>query len=78
MPATTALALEIFATTTGEVLSEVLPSPSCAWLFLPQQRALPSLSAAQLCKDPAPIPIALLIFETLTGDVLPLVEPFPN
>ena len=65
-------------TSTGVVLSIVLPSPSCPLPFLPQHITLPSVSTTHECSCPAAMLVALVMPETSTGAVRSMVVPSPS
>jgi hypothetical protein len=79
-----ALCPSIPETTTGTLLTVVVPSPNAPRKLLPQQRAVPSMMTAQEWDTPTPMPAANHVSptpsmpETLTGNGLLVVEPSPN
>ena len=68
MPVTSVVAV-------GTERLEVVPSPICPLLFWPQQRMVPSESAAQLVRPPANRAVTSVSPVTSTGDDWVAVEP---
>ena len=72
------VAVVIPDTSTGEVRSVVVPSPSWPYTFLPQHITLPSVSRAHEWKAPRAMLVAVVMPATSTGIVLCVVVPSPS
>ena len=65
-------------TSTGVVLSVVVPSPSRPMPFKPQHFTVPPVSRAHECPEPRAMLVAVVIPETETGVVRWVVVPSPS